>query len=167
MKYYVLLHCVFDGSSAELILSLTRRNTKSLLYLTVSKRASSHGRTGWAATTYKWRPSNNGRRPPISNLFAWQQVLDPVLWTLGRERDEEWSNLGPSDSSDSTLPSKDLVLFAAGAVPQRPVACRMRWLQTVVGRFMWHGVLGGHLHIAAACLVHKLAQWNKQGRTMS
>ena len=49
-------------------------------YLTVSKRASSHS---WTVTTYKWRPSNNGRRPPISNLFAWQQVLDPVFGTEG------------------------------------------------------------------------------------
>ena len=37
---------------------------------------------------------------------------------------------------------------------QGPVACRMRWLQTVVGRFMWHGQLGpgGHLHIASILL---------------
>ena len=63
------------------------------MYLTVSKRASSHSWTGWTVTTYKWRPSKIGRRPPISNLFAWQQVLDPVLGTEG-EGLVEWSNLG-------------------------------------------------------------------------
>ena len=152
------------------------------MYLTVSKRASSHSWTGWTVTTYKWRPSKIGRRPPISNLFAWQQVLDPVL---GTERDRERWN-GAIWAAGFTLLCKILLCSHL----QVPICFTMQWVErkriarTCAVRDLWRAECGdykqwladlcdtqrpgGHLHIVLcppSALSYVCQRCNRHSRT--